>query len=652
MSLKQQLSWLTGITVLLMLIGNLSLTLMQAKHHFEELLNARAYDAATALALSLTQHKQAQPEQQQRIIDVLFDRGFFSEISLVRSDNKRVFRRAKTNTNKHAPSWFQNLFALEVMPAKTNVSQGWQQVGELTVKSHTQLAYNDLWGMFTNELKWFVLVLFLSILSVQLILSVILKPLKRAEQQALSISEKNWVKQNIIPSTREFKRLTLVMNQMVDKLQSIFSTQTQTSDLLRKQSLEDGLTGLLNRRGFEQQITHILESNEEHSGFLLLLHLEHFAQYNQQQGRDSGDALLVQIANSLKEHFRRSPAVLIARHRGADFALYVPCVDQEQAQSSLQQLKSHLSDLNPLIEPTKLLMGSVFLQDQRDSLNNALSQADFALRQAQKDNSSGHLSATDAAQTSLNASEWRTNLLNIIKQGGLHIEYLPILDIQQQTTVQFEILSRINLKGEKLSGARFWPMVEFHKLSPQFDLQVIKCLAKDFTRLPQKLRYCVNLAHLSVASLEFQNELYDFLTSQPLLASALAIEVSEHVINEHESAFAQLIERLEPMGVHFGVDKFGTGKQSFAYLQRLRLDYLRIDGGLNRGVHLAQDYQFYIQSMVQIAHSLDLKILAEGLEDEKDIETLKQAGIDSVSGFYFSKSLPIEKACLIHGKQS
>ncbi len=647
MSLKQQLSWLTGITVLLMLVGNLSLTLVQAKQHFEQLLNARAYDAATALALSLTQQVDAQPAQQQRIIDVLFDRGFFSEIKLLRSDKKQVLRRAEADANQHTPNWFKELFALEVLPAKTNVSRGWQQLGELTVKSHTQLAYNDLWGMFTNELKWFLLVLLISVTSVQVILNILLKPLMRAEQQALSISEKNWVKQNIIPSTREFKRLTLVMNQMVDKLQSIFNSQTQTSDLLRQQSLEDGTTGLLNHRGFDQQMTHILEGGDEHSGFLLLLHLEHFAQYNQQHGRALGDQLLVQIANHLKAHFQRSPAVLIARHRGADFALYIPCVDKAHAKDSLQQLKLHLNNLEPLIKPTELLMGSVFLQDQRDSLNNALSQADFALRQAQKNDLDDCFHEQTTEQTTLNASQWRSNLLDIIENGSLHIEYLPVLDMQKQTAVQFEVLSRIHLQGEHLSGARFWPMVEFHKLSPQFDLQVLKCLAHDFPRLPQALRYCVNLAHLSVASPEFQNQLDEFLHSQPLLAASLAIEVSEHVINEHEAAFAQLIERLSPIGVQFGVDKFGTGKQSFAYLQRLRLDYLRIDGGLNRGLHQAQDYQFYIQSMVHIAHSLDIKILAEGLEDEKDIDILKQAGIDSVSGFFFSKSLPIEEASRI-----
>lgn len=652
MSLKQKLSLLTGFIVVAMLLGNLSLTLVQAKHHFEELLNARAYDAATSLALSLSQQSQATKEQQKRLIEVLFDRGFFSEITLNRSDNTQVSKMDAEQADNRIPKWFENLFSFEVMPAKTSVSRGWQQLGELTVKSHTKLAYDDLWNMFITELKWFLLVLIFSLVILQLVLRLLLSPLKKAEEQALSISDKHWVKQEEIPSTREFRRLTLAMNQMVDKLESIFDIQAKSSELLRAQSFEDSTTGTLNRRGFDQKVTHVLEGSQEHSGFLAILHLEHFAQYNRQYGREKGDEVLVLIAQNLKEHFRVISAAVIGRHRGADFALYVPCVDSKQAKELLHELDARLSNFKTLIEPMNILMGSVFLQDERDTLNNALSQADFCLRQAQNLENGRALSAKQLEQDALNASQWRANLLEVIHNGGLEIEYLPVFDAANQKPVQFEILSRINLLGERLSGARFWPMVEFHKLSPDFDLQVLKCLAKDFERLPRGCRYCVNLSHLSVADYEFHKELYNFLESNPLLAKFLAIEMSENVVNQHEEGFCALIKELSPIGVKFGVDNFGTGKQSFAYLKRIDVDYLRIDGSLNRGLHESQDNQFYLQSMVQIAHSLDIKIIAEGLEDEKDIELLTQAGVDNISGFYFSKSLRVDEVGTLASKQA
>jgi len=78
---------------------------------------------------------------------------------------------------------------------------------------------------------------------------------------------------------------------------------------------------------------------------------------------------------------------------------------------------------------------------------------------------------------------------------------------------------------------------------------------------------------------------------------------------------------------------------AFAYLQRLQLDYVRIGGSFNRGVHLAQDHRFFIQSMVQIAHNLDLLVLAEGLEDEQDVTAIRHTGVDGLGGYYFSRPI-------------
>jgi len=83
----------------------------------------------------------------------------------------------------------------------------------------------------------------------------------------------------------------------------------------------------------------------------------------------------------------------------------------------------------------------------------------------------------------------------------------------------------------------------------------------------------------------------------------------------------------------------GTGSMAFAYLQRLPLDYVRIDGSFNRGLHKAQDHKFFIQSMVQIAHNLDLLVLGEGLEDTSDVEVLRSTGVDGLSGYYFCKPM-------------
>jgi EAL domain-containing protein (putative c-di-GMP-specific phosphodiesterase class I) len=115
--------------------------------------------------------------------------------------------------------------------------------------------------------------------------------------------------------------------------------------------------------------------------------------------------------------------------------------------------------------------------------------------------------------------------------------------------------------------------------------------------------------------------------------------VAEFSIVNIEPSLVRLAGNLKSKGVQLGVDQVGTGSLAFAYLQRLPLSYLRIAGSFNRGLHLSLDHKFFIQSMVQIAHNLDLQVFGEGVENENDIAALKQTGVDGMGGYYFSRPI-------------
>jgi EAL domain-containing protein (putative c-di-GMP-specific phosphodiesterase class I) len=212
-------------------------------------------------------------------------------------------------------------------------------------------------------------------------------------------------------------------------------------------------------------------------------------------------------------------------------------------------------------------------------------------------------------------------------------------------------LSRIHDQAGIISAARFWPMIERHQLAPQFDLLVIKTLLQQFQSCNTLLKtqhveldskpkkFCINLSAASVLSEDFHNQLEKLFDAHPQWHEYLAIEVAEFSIANIESSLARLAHRLKEKGVELGVDQVGTGSLAFAYLQRLPLSYLRIAGSFNRGLHQALDHKFFIQSMVQIAHNLDLQVLGEGVEGEQDIQALRLTGVDGMAGYYFTKPI-------------
>jgi diguanylate cyclase (GGDEF)-like protein len=646
MTLRQQFSLLTGLLVVILLAGNLLVMVMNGRDYFQQQLNARAYDAATSLALSMSQVAADDEVQLTRLMDVLFDRGFFAEIELQRVDDEPIYRRSRdTPGDLPAPRWFMHWVGLEMIPAEADVTRQWQRLGTVRVVSHSDFAYRDLWAMVRAELIWFSWVLVITLVLLQLLLNWLFRPLVRVERQALAICERQWQVQAEIPRPRELRRMVLAMNKMVQKLQSIFTEQSAMTEQLRAESFNDNVSGLLNRRGFDQRLQHILQRGEEHSGVLLLLQLQNLSELNQSQGRQLVDDVLHMLGAGLQRCLQEYPAAFTGRRSGSDFALYIPCADQAQADALLQQMFSQLAT-SVLSRRKELIfhLGGVFLQGVQDDPVQALSCADAALRQAQRSpEGRAQLYRSDSSSgiQEWTAGEWRELLTGVLEAGALQLQFLPVISNRNRRLLQFEVFSRIVWQGETLSAARFWPMVEQHQLAARYDASIVaQVLALLEQHAPQKgIRYCINISPASVLDEQFHQWLVELFRASPALAAHIALEVPESSLTGIETALARLAIQLKPFGVTLGVDQVGTGSMAFAYLQRLPLDYIRIDGSFNRGLHQAQDHRFFIQSMVQIAHNLDLLILGEGIEEADDVSVLRQTGVDGMSGYFFSKPL-------------
>lgn len=637
MSLRQQFSLLVSLLITLLLVGSLALSVRNARHAFEQQLNARAYDAASALSLAMSQAA-GDETLQLRFIDALYDRGFFSHIEFEPLQGQALYRRNEPTLVSNGPErLLANWLPLESLTAQNDVMQGWQRLGTVSVTSDANFAYQELWKLIRTELIWYSLVLFFSLAILQWLLRWLLKPLAAVEQQAKAICENQWPIQETLPRSRELKQMVQAMNQMVHKLRTLFSEQSALTEKLRLEAFIDGQTALLNRRGFDQRLESVLKSSDEHSGVLLLLQLSQLTQYNQQFGRQAADELIAGLGRHLNQWLRGQPQGFAGRRSGTDFALYLPCFGRTQALSLAQQLHDELA--TSVLSQRNLLsfhLGAVLLQQQDDQLSVALSCADAALRQAQhQGNAQPFLYQSESKQPEPSAGQWRAHLMNVLHYEALHLIFHPSFD-QAGKQVQTEVLSRIEFDGQNIRAGRFWPMVEQHHLSVQFDALIVR---KVLEYLPQAAsagqRWCINLSPASVLDPTFGRQLQKWLSAAPEAAAQLAFEVSESALPSIESKLLDLISLLAPHSLHWGVDQVGTGSLAFSYLRRLPLRYVRIDGSVSRGVAQAQDQRFFVQSMVPIASSLGIEVFADGVECQEDVEALKQAGVSALSGYYF-----------------
>jgi diguanylate cyclase (GGDEF)-like protein len=640
MTLRQQFSLLTSALVLALMTGSLLLTVNNGRAFFQQQLDARAYDAATALALSMSSVADADEVSLQRQMDVLFDRGFFQRIEL-RMVSGRVFQRQADAALDHsAPAWFRRWLALTTEPAEADVVAGWSRLGKVTVVSHTDFAYRDLWAMVRQETQWFVAVSILALLALQGLLSWMLRPLARVEQQAQALCERRWQLQSDVPKTRELGSMVRAMNRTVSTLKRIFSEQSALAERLREEAFHDAVTGLLNRRGFDQRLEHLLSSGEGYRGVLMLLQLRDFARFNQQQGRQHGDELLQSVARALAQWLPSE--ALCGRRTGADFAVFLPGSDQQSAHQQLTHCFEHLASgiLNDR-QNQVFHLGGVWLEGERGQLSQALSAADEALRHCQRNAQSDCYldsgSVIQAASQPRSAGQWRQQLQQALEQRDIELLYLPVFTHPgAEQPLQLEVISRVKCGDDWLSGARFWPLAEQHQLASGFDLLIVEAVLKAMQQ-GDGLPCCINLSPSTICDEAACQRLLQQLACVPELCPLIAFEVPEFAIAHIELRLQQLATQLAELGVQLGVDQVGSGRQAFSYLQRLPLSYVRLAGHLNRNCHAAADQRFYLQSMVQIAHSQALSVFAEGLEHEADVTVVREAGVDGLSGYFFSE---------------
>ena len=311
-------------------------------------LRSHAQDAATALGLSMTPHVD-DPAMIELMVSSIFDSGYFASIRVVRiADDSVIVERSTEIRPENVPGWFVDLVDLQPQGGDALIMRGWEQAARVEVLSHPQFALAKLWDSALGSLFWLLLCGLVSAVLGGWLLRTQLRPLDNMVQQAQAISRREFLTLPRVPRTPELKRVVLAMNQMVDKLKTLFAEEAARSEKLREEAYQDSLTGLANRRQFDIRLSNQLVINEQHpDGYLLLLRLNDLGGLNQRLGGQRTDALIAALGDQLKQLLAlpgRSQW-LASRNRGGEFTLLAPGLNGEDAERLASELSEALNSL-------------------------------------------------------------------------------------------------------------------------------------------------------------------------------------------------------------------------------------------------------------------------------------------------------------------
>ncbi len=638
MSLSRQLVLLVATLVLLLFVGTFLISVYSTRDYLQDQLASHAQDAATSLGLSASSHVASGDKALfTSMVNAMVHRGDYLSIRIEDLKGHTLVER-HGELRPGVPAWFMRLFPLHPPEGQATMMSGWRQVGVVRVVSHPGLAYRKLWRTTLETLEWFLAGAGLVLLAGLLLLRLMLRPLKKVEWQAEAICNREFPINEERPFTLEFRRIVEAMNRLSQKVRQMLDNAERMAAQLREQAFTDSLTGLANRRHFMDLLQARLE-DEHCGGGILLLQIDDLAAINQRQGYAAGDRLLQAVARHMRACVEGRPDVTLAHLSGGDFAVLYEGAGPAALRELAERLAAGLADLYSglsLDSPDVGHVGGCLYQDQ--SPGELMARADMALRQAQQQGANAWVVLeADAECEVCSASEWCAVLEQALEKGFFQLQKQPVYAGGEGGLLHQELFLRlINLEGGQavIPAGVFMPMAEAVGLASRVDRWVITEVAERALPALGEGRVAVNMSPASLADPEFLEWLDGYLADHAALRGRLILEWPEYGAIAHVEALRAWISRLAPLGVEFSLDHFGKGFSSFAAIRELKAHYLKIDGSFTRNLDEGEDNAFFVQAVTDIAHGLDLVVIAESVESEAVWDRLAGLGVDGGRGYW------------------
>lgn len=416
---------------------------------------------------------------------------------------------------------------------------------------------------------------------------------------------------------------------------------------LRHQAMHDALTGLPNRRSFEQQLDALTIAENPNPFSLLFISVDRFSAVVQGLGHAQADQVLKTLAARLEEVFAdRAIDQKAYRFDGTMFAVLLPATAPEIRDLALREIDDLLTQ--PLQHHGReyffsFTLGSTAYPGDGDDTAALLRNADSALQAAARHGTGAHawyLPAMNDRAT--HRFELESKLRHAVERNELVLHYQPQLDLASGRMIGAEALLRWVPHGQAMiSPADFIPIAEESGLIVPIGEWVMReaCLRNQAWRAAgyDGLLVAVNVSAQQFVRPGFPATVRRVLTETRLPPHLLELEVTESVaMDDVESTIATLAE-LRSIGIHLSIDDFGTGYSSLSYLKRFPIDKLKVDQSFVRHMTQEADAAAIARAVIDLGHSLRLKVIAEGVETINQLDLLRQYGCHEMQGYYYSR---------------
>jgi len=404
MSILRRLLLSITVAISAILLGTLALSITAARDYLAGQLQTQSVDAAVSLALLLSQSENDNPVMQELLISAMFDGGMFSRIALISPQRQpMVVREEESAPDYGAPAWFRTILSMGDQSATRAVSNGWRQIGEVTVTANDVYAWESLWQ---SSVRMVVLVMTAGLLWVVFALLFVRwikrRLLGQISEEVLAIGQGQLQASEISPRVPELSEVIQALNQTRDRLRISAAEQNAKVETLEFELNRDETTGVANRRYFLNEFRRALDvapkqaaalvSHAMPGGHVMILHLRDLADINRHMGRRPTDQWLTSVCQKIGDILQaadtsRPRRFLLARLNGADFAVLLPGSNSAVATMLAERIRTELLRMHISVEEgvsCRWLMSLTDYAPGADDISGVLTRLDQGLTQNER----------------------------------------------------------------------------------------------------------------------------------------------------------------------------------------------------------------------------------------------------------------------------
>ncbi len=458
-----------------------------------------------------------------------------------------------------------------------------------------------------------------------------------------------WAEEVISPITNNFGEITHFI-----ALQEDITEVRRISDEIDFQTTHDSLTGLLNRRQFENELTRIVaHANQHHSHHVLcFIDIDQFKIVNDTCGHMAGDELLRQVSNLIRDKLRNRDT--LARPGGDEFLILLENASLAQGErvvqmimKDLQQFRFQWEDHNFAVE---ISAGLAVIDRHTSSAIGAMQDVDTACYTAKDAGRNRiHIYNDNDEQQLIRKGyiQWASEIHHALDDNSFLLFVQPIVPLQKHQSTGYEVLLRLRSEsGDLVAPGAFLPAAERYNIAPQIDRWVIQNTLQWMTKNSDQLDHidslAINLSGQSLGDDALLGYIIRTIERGEVPTHKIKFEITETAAIANLKDAQIFIRSLKNLGCRFALDDFGSGLSSFAYLKNLPVDLLKIDGMFVRNIISDPIDEAMVRSINEVGHIMGMETIAEFVETDEIMERLRQLGVDYAQGYAISRPQPID----------